>query len=503
MPSGFVVFLVALPLCLGIALASGAGLFAGLITGIVGGVVVSLFSRSQLSVSGPAAGLTVIVLNAIETLGSYQAFLLAVIIAGALQIILGFVKAGTIANYFPSCVIKGMLAAIGIILILKQIPHVFGYDADYNGDFTFIQMNAENSFSAIANMINKTHAGAIIIGLVSLLILIIWERPFFKKLRLLPVSLVVVIVGIVLNELFAATGSMLSLRDAHLVNIPSLSNAADFKTAFVRPDFSQWQNPGVYLTAVTLAIVASLESLLSIEAIDQLDPLKRVSPANHELKTQGIGNIVSGFLGGLPMTAVIVRGSANVSSGAKTKASSFFHGIFLLAAVLLFPSFINKIPLAALAALLLMVGYKLAKVSLFKAIYKMGWDQFVPFMVTIAAIVLTDLLKGIAVGMAVGIFYILRRNLRNPYYFHRDEYDPAKPIRIELAQEVSFLNKSSILYTLDEIPENSRVIIDGSNSGFIDYDVLEIIDNFRENAVHKDITVELINIKPVYKIAHH
>jgi len=494
LPSGLVVFLVALPLCLGIALASGAPLFSGLITGMVGGLLVSLLSGSQLSVSGPAAGLTVIVLTAINKLGSFEAFLLSVVIAGIMQIVFGLIKAGTISNFFPSSVIKGMLAAIGIILILKQIPHAFGYDVDYIGDFAFEQRDRENTFSELLKLVNFFEPGAIIISVISLLILIIWEQPFFKKITLLPGPLVVVIIAILLNKFIFPLNSGLVLGLNHIVSIPEIHTLPEFVRLFTLPDFSQLANKQIYLTAATLAIIASLETLLCVEAVDKLDPQKRLSPPNRELFAQGAGNIVSGLLGGLPMTAVIVRGSANVNSGAKTKMSSFFHGAFLLGSFLLIPQTINMIPLAALAAILLMTGYKLNNVQLYRGMYKAGWDQFIPFMVTIVAIVFTDLLAGIAIGMCVAIFFILMRNMNNTYSFEKHQGKEHAPIHLILSEEMSFLNKGSLQETLRKLPKHSHVIIDGSHSKYIDYDVLEVIRDFSQNALHKKIKVELINI---------
>lgn len=493
LPSGLVVFLVALPLCLGIALASGAPLFSGLITGIVGGIVVSLFSGSSLSVSGPAAGLTVIVINAIHTLGSFDSFLLAVLIAGILQITLGFIKAGSIANYFPSSVIKGMLAAIGIILIIKQIPHAVGYDADYEGDMDFIQPDNQTSFSELLVALNKISPGATLIALVSMAILIGWQTSAMKKFQKIPAPLIVVIVGILMNIFLGRFFPVLQLGENHLVQIPVASSFTEFIGLFTLPDFSKWNDYNVYVVAITLAIVASIETLLSIEAIDKLDPLKRVSPPNKELKAQGIGNIVASLLGGLPMTAVIVRGSANVNAGAKSQVSSFIHGIFLLIAVVIIPKLINQIPLACLAAILLMTGYKLAKVELIKGMYKAGWNQFIPFVVTILAIVLTDLLKGIAVGMGVGIFFILRNHIKNSHQYHNETEEGR--IKIVFSEEVSFLNKASILNALEKLPPNCEVIIDGSNSKFIDQDVLEILYDFKVNSKLRNIKVKFTGIE--------
>lgn len=498
LPASIVVFLVALPLCLGIALASGAPLFAGILTGIIGGIVTSSISGSQLSVSGPAAGLTVIVLTSIAALGSYQLFIAAVVIAGIIQIILGLLKAGTIGNYFPSSVIEGMLAAIGVILILKQIPHAVGYDKDYQGDFDFNQLDHENTFTALLSAVEYLNLGAVIISVSALLVLIFW--PKIKKLAAIPSALIVVVLGIVFAQLFE--GTSLSLAADHRVQIPMVQSAQEFFGLFITPDFSQlFTNKQVWTVAVTIAIVASLETLLSVEAVDKIDPIKRVSPTNRELIAQGVGNTISGLLGGLPMTAVIVRSSANVNSGARTKMSSIFHGFWLLIALLFIPKIINLIPLSALAAILLMTGYKLAKPTLIKKMWKLGWNQFVPFMVTLLAVVFTDLLVGVGIGMTVGVFYILRTNMRNPFFF-KMEHNPgnAKVYRLELSQEVTFLNKGAVQYAFTHLPQDSRVIIDASNSRYIDHDVLEIIHNFKENAYTKNIEVETIELKDKYEI---
>lgn len=503
LPAGLVVFLVALPLCLGIALASGAPLFSGLIAGIVGGVVVAVLSGSQLAVSGPAAGLTVIVLNAITEIGSYQGFLLAVVIAGVLQLILGFAKAGTIGKYFPSSVIKGMLAAIGIILIMKQIPHALGYDADYNGDFQFIQSDSENSFTALITAVNKTNIGAAIISIVSLVILLTWDKLKSTKLGVLPAPLIVVVVGIVLNMIFESAHQIFVLRDEHLVTVPVANSIGEFFTFFTFPDFSYINQPAVYKAAITLAIIASIETLLSIEAIDKIDPYKRDTPSNRELKAQGIGNMVSGFIGGLPLTAVIVRGAANVNSGAQSKMSAVVHGLFLLLSAIFIPNIINLIPYASLAAILLVTGYKLTKVSLYKSMLKVGADQFIPFIITIVAIVFTDLLIGISIGLAVGVFYVLKNNMLNTYTHNAKNRKENEPIHIVLSEEVSFLNKASILKTLDELPEDSHVIVDGSRSRYIDYDVLEVINDFKDTAKLRNIKFELKKIKDVYRFGAH
>ncbi|SDE31297.1 sulfate permease, SulP family [Mucilaginibacter pineti] len=496
LPASLVVFLVALPLCLGIALASGAPLFAGVLTGIIGGIVVGSLSGSQLSVAGPAAGLTVIVLNGITSLGNYETFLLALVLAGIFQMLLGMLKAGTIANYFPSSVIEGMLAAIGIILIMKQFPHAVGYDADFEGDEGFSQTDKHNTFSGILGALAKINYGAVIIALVSLSLMIYW--PKIKKLALIPAPLLVVLTGIGLSALFAGTD--FALLDKQFVRIPIVKSSEEFFGLFKTADFSQISNKQVWITAITIAIVASLETLLSLEAVDKIDPIKRISPTNRELAAQGIGNIVSGLLGGLPMTAVIVRSSANVNAGARTKMSAVVHGLLLLISLLCIPVIINLIPLSCLAAILLMTGYKLTRISLFKHMWHQGLSQFIPFVVTIVAVVLTDLLIGVGIGMMVGVFYILRTNLRNPYFYQIIKNGDKKVINIKLAEEVSFLNKAAIQITLTSLPKESDVVIDGSNSRYIDPDVLEIIHNYKHNAYTKGIIVQLLNVKDKYDV---
>lgn len=497
LPASIVVFLVALPLCLGIALASGAPLFAGILTGIVGGIVVSSISGSQLSVSGPAAGLTVIVFSAIASLGSYEAFLLAVVIAGVLQIIFGILKAGIVASYFPSSVIEGMLAAIGIILILKQLPYALGLNSGFEGDEGFFPNDQDNIFAAMPAVLDNLTYGAIMISLVSLLIMICWPR--LKKMSMIPAPVIVVVTGIVLAILFE--GTALALSAEQLVAIPVVGSWNEFTKLFSSPDFSMISDVNIWTVAFTIAIVASIETLLSIEAVDKIDPLKRVSPTNRELVAQGVGNIASGMIGGLPMTSVIVRSSVNTNSGAKTKISALLHGGWLLLSVLFISFLLNKIPLACLAAILLVTGYKLAKIGLFKKMWSHGQDQFVPFIVTILAVVFTDLLKGVGVGMLVGIFYILRNNLRNPYFYRIERNGGGKKvINIKLAQDVTFLNKAAIQFTLNNLPEESDVVIDGTDSMYIDKDVLEIIRNFKHNAYSRASIVELINIRDHYEM---
>lgn len=501
--AGVVVFLVALPLCLGIALASGAPLFAGIISGVIGGIVVGLLSNSQLSVSGPAAGLTAIVLAAISTLGQYETFLMAVVLAGVLQMLLGFAKAGTISNYFPSNVIEGMLTAIGIIIILKQLPHAIGYDVDNEGDFFFIEKGTgHNTFSAIIDAINYSHPGAILITLISLGILIAFNKvAFLKNLKVVPGALVAVVTGILINELFKATGSNLAIAQEHLVNLPVPKSFDDFIGQFSSPNFSAAMDPKVWVVAITIAVVASIETLLCIEAADKLDPLKRYTNTNTELFAQGAGNILSGLIGGLPMTSVIVRTSANINSGGRTKMATVAHGTLLLVAVLSIPVVLNKIPLACLAAILLMIGYKLASPTVFKHMWQNGKYQVVPFIVTVMAVVFTDLLKGVAIGLVVSVFYILRANLKLAYFFKKEEYHEGEVVTIKLAQEVSFLNKAAIKQTLHHMPPNSKVLIDASDTFYIDHDVLQLIRDFLNiGSKDKDIQVTLVGFKDEYKM---
>ncbi len=499
LPASIVVFFVAVPLCLGIALASGAPLFSGIIAGIVGGIVVGLASGSALGVSGPAAGLAVIVLTSIATLGSWTAFLTAVVIAGAIQLLMGYARAGFIAYFFPSSVIKGMLTGIGLLIILKQIPHAVGYDKDFEGDLSYAEPGGSNTISSIMNSFEAMTPGAVIIGIVSIAILLLWDLVLTKKHRffqLLQGPIVVVIVGILFNYMYQNGTLNYSLREDQLVRLPVAHNLTEFFGQFTFPDFSQLTNIEVYKVAIVLAIVASLETLLCVEATDKLDPYKRVTPTNRELKAQGLGNIVSGFIGGLPITQVIVRSSANITFGGKTKLSAILHGVFLLISAITIAGLLNMVPLASLAAILIVVGYKLAKPSLFKQMYKLGWEQFIPFVATVAAIIATDLLKGIIVGSLFAIFYTLRHSYRNSHYLKSNvSTEDGQPVyQLVLAEEVSFLNKGNILKVLDRIPENSKVVVDGSRSKTINYDVIEVIRNYRENALRKNINLEIIGI---------
>jgi len=490
LPASLVVFLVALPLCLGIALGSNApNLFAGLIAGIVGGIVVGIISGSQLSVSGPAAGLTVIVAAAIGKLPAYEAFILAVVIAGFFQIVFGKLKAGFLGDYIPAAVIKGMLAAIGLLLILKQIPHLLGSDADFMGDEEFEQPDKENTFSEIWEALNHITPGTFFIGLASILILIAWETSFFKKnkiLSLLPGSLVAVLAGIGINILYQLYWPHLAVRAEHMVAIPVAHSLTEFKSFFTLPNVKYLGNVDVWITAITIAIVASLESLLSLEASDKLDPYKRLSPPNRELVAQGTGNIVSGLIGGLPVTAVIVRSSANVNAGARTKLSAILHGVLLLVCVAFIPNLLNLIPLSALAGVLLFVGYKLTKPTLYKEIYAKGWPQFLPFVITIVAILRTDLLIGIIIGILSGLFFVIRSNFKKAIFTAQD----GDKYLIRFRSEVSFLNKLAVRKWLEGIPANSYVLIDASKSNFIDGDIIDDVMDFTKHAHLKNIQVE-------------
>ncbi|HEX8330300.1 MAG TPA: SulP family inorganic anion transporter [Hymenobacter sp.] len=505
-PAGLVVFLVALPLCLGISLASGAPLLAGLITGIVGGVLVSWLSGSALSVSGPAAGLTVIVLTAIATLGSFQAMLAATVVAGVIQVLMGLVKAGVIGMYFPAAVIRGMLAAIGLILILKQIPHFMGADSDYFEDMDFLQFNGQNTFTAIGIALKGISPGSVLIGVVSLALLLLWDTKLIRQFgwaRKVPAALLVVLTAIGLNQLLRNVAPDMQVRPEHLVKLPVVSSIGQLFSLMTFPDWSAFTRPATYGVGLTVALVASLESLLSVEAVDKLDPHKRRTPPNRELMAQGAGNIVSGLLGGLPMTAVIVRSSANIGAGGQSKMSAFIHGLLLLASLLFLGSVLNLIPLSALAAVLLVVGFKLTRPALYFTQWKLGYAQFIPFIVTIVAVLFTDLLKGVGVGLAVGFFFILKANAEQAFFLNHDTPDlQPGTLHLRLSEHVSFLNKASIVNALEKLPAGSRVILDGSQSADIDHDVLEVIESFRLVAAERNIELELRGIRQVEVAGH-
>jgi len=496
LPASIVVFFVALPLCLGIALASGAPLFSGLIAGIVGGIVVGALSGSKIGVSGPAAGLAAIVLTAIGTLGGFENFLVAVVLGGIIQIILGFLRAGVIGYYFPSSVIKGMLTGIGIIIILKQIPHFFGYDADPEGDFAFFQVDGQNTFSEILNAFNHIQPGSALIGIIGLAILILWENVLSKKgkiFKLIQGPVVAVVMGILFFVATQGSGA-LSISSSHLVSVPVPDDFASLAGLLTFPNFAALANPEIWVVGFTIALVASLETLLCVEATDKLDPHKNVTPTNRELLAQGTGNIISGMIGGLPITQVIVRSSANIQSGGQTKASAIIHGIFLLISVVLIPNLLNMIPLSVLAAILLVVGYKLAKPKLFKSMYELGWKQFVPFIVTVVGIIFTDLLVGIGLGLLVGIIVILIKSYQNSHFLHMEgeDVDDGK-VKMTLAEEVTFFNKGAILKELDRLPEDSFLELDVTNTKYLDHDVIEILDDFILKAEERNISVKVLS----------
>lgn len=501
-PASFVVFLVALPLSLGIALASGAPLIAGIIGGVIGGIVVGALSGSNVGVSGPAAGLTVIVLSAITTLASYEIFLLAVVLSGIIQILLGYIRAGIIGYFIPSSVIKGMLSAIGLIIVLKQIPHALGYNVDPEGDLTFLQADGHNTFSELYYMFDAITWQSAFISIISLLLLIIWDRPFIKSKsfsQLIPGPLVVVLFGVA--AAFTMDAEAVFGKDM-FVALPVMTSFSAIKNELFFPEFGQILSIDVWKLAITFALVGSLETLLNVEAADKLDPYRRVTPTNRELKAQGVGNLISGLIGGMPLTQVVVRSSANVESGGRTKLSAILHGVWLLVALVVFPKAMNMIPLAALAAILIYVGYKLAKPSVFKAMYKKGRYQFIPFIITLLAIMFTDLLIGIVIGVTVGAFYVLLYNYRSPFNVGVTGTVDNHNITISFTEHISFLNKATILTAFAQIPENSTVVIDASVTKEMDLDVIEIIDNFIIGAEEKNIQVSTKGF-PIPKIDVH
>ncbi len=493
LPASIVVFFIALPLCLGIALASGAPLFSGIISGIIGGVVVGAASGSRFGVSGPAAGLAIIILSYVSSLGSWESVLLATMLAGAIQLMMGYLRLGTIAYYFPSSVIKGMLSGIGLTIIIKQIPHALGYDVGNIGDFEE-SLTLSDAFYLQELASNFTPA-AIAITMTSMILLIVWDEVLIKKhkiFKIFPAPLAIVLTGIVMSN-------FLELANHQIVQLPIAKNASDFFSYFMLPNFEQLRNPEIYLAAIVIAAVASVETLLCVEATDKLDPQKRLTPTNRELKAQGLGNIISGLIGGLPITQVIVRSSANISFGAKTKSSAIIHGLLLLASAVTIPTLLNMIPLSSLACILIIVGYKLSNPSIFKKIYKLGFEQFLPFISTVVAMIYFDLLKGVALGMVVAIYFILYRNFCNAFERIHDEEGKHHEHILRLAEEVSFLNKGAILQMLDAIPAHSKVLIDGSKSKVIDYDIVEIIHDFHANAKSKniDLTVRGVSLKKI------
>lgn len=487
--SSIVVFFVALPLCLGIALASGAPLFSGILSGIVGGIFVGYFSHSTFSVSGPSAGVAGIIALAILKLGSFEVVLLSIVLTGIFQVLLGFLKVGTVGYFFPSSVIKGMFASIGIILILKQIPHALGYDVDFEGDENFFQLDGRNTFSEILEAISHMTLGAIIISLFSLILLYFWSHHLVKQYRFfraLPGALLVVAFGILLNEFFYSSFGNLALGPEHLVIIPSGT-----ESFFLFPDFSGWRNPQIYLTAATIAIIATIDTLLNIEASDKLDPSKRITPLNRELKVQGTANIILGLIGGLPVTSMVVRSSANITSGARTKMSTIFHGIILLIAISIMPNLLKLIPLSSLAAILIMVGYKLTSLQLFKEMFNKEKSQFLPFLITVIAVMFTNLIQGVFIGILVALFFILKANLTRAVIIVNSDGN----YLIKFSKDVSFMHKASLRNALVKVPNDTRLLIDGTKSHFMDEDIVETIEDFIESAKTKNIEVEITGIK--------
>ncbi len=497
--AGLVVFLVALPLCLGIALASNAPLLSGVLAGIVGGLVVGVLSGSHTSVAGPAAGLTAVVIAQIAALGSFPTFLLAVVLAGVIQIALGVARAGFIAAFVPSGVIKGLLAAIGVILILKQLPHVVGHDPDPEGEMSFDQPDRENTFTELLQTVGDVHPGAATIGLLSIALLVAWDRAKALKKSPVPAPLVVVLLGVGLAELFRTLGAPWLIEPSHLVQVPvpeTLAGALDFLQP---PDFTQWRNPAVYTAALTLAAVASLETLLNLEAVDKLDPRRRVSPPSRELFAQGVGNVASGLIGGLPVTSVIVRSSVNIHAGARTRVSAVFHGLLLVVSVALLPAALNRIPLSCLAAILLVTGVKLASPALVAQMWRAGKYQFAPFAVTVVAIVVTDLLVGVLIGLVVSTSFILWSSFRRPVRRVVERHLSGEVVRIELANQVSFLNRAALFRVLDEIPRGGRVLLDASHTDYIDPDVLDLLREFDEHTgPARGVEVSLVGFRHKY-----
>jgi len=495
LPAGVAVFLITIPLSLGIALASGAPLFSGLIAGIISGLVVAPLSGSSLGISGATAGLAMIVWTAIDKLG-FNGFLLSLVIAGVFQIIMGLSKAGVIAYYFPSSVVNGMLSGMGLILFLKQIPHAIGYDRDYEGDTSFIQADNYSSFTELAHMLEFSSPTAIMIALTSLAILFLWEQPFMKKHRFFQLfqgALIAILAAVLINEGLQSFYPELALSGNHLVMIPVLNNAGDLLSQLHFPDFSLLNNPAVYLAALAIAVVASLKTLLSVEAVDKMDPYKRVTPTNRELIVQGIGNACSGLIGGLPMAQVVVRSSIGIQSGARTKATGIICGVLLLFAVIFIPTMINKIPLASLASVLLVVGYKLIRPKVFTTMYKAGMYHFIPFCVTILGMIFTDLLIGLVIGLIFALFSILLENYKSAFYFNESHIGNKTILR--LSEHISFLNKANIQQTLEQLPDYSEVVIDATRSKYIDYDVFEIIENFKIEAQRKHIKLTIENLR--------
>lgn len=498
------VFLVALPLCLGVALASNAPLFSGVLAGIIGGIIVGWLSGSHKSVSGPAAGLTAIVAAQIDQLGGFEIFLLAVSLAGVIQIIMGSARLGFIAAFFPGSVIKGLLAAIGVILILKQIPHVFGHDADAEGEMSFFQPDQRNTFTELMDTVFDIQPGAALVGILGIILLILWDRIKVLKKSPLPAALAVVVMGVVINLILRHSGSAWAIATSHLVQVPAAKDLGAFFGFLQFPNFAHFVNPAVYGAAFTIAIVATLETLLNLEAVDKIDPDQRRSPPNRELIAQGVGNVVSGLIGGLPMTSVIIRSSVNINTGGKTKLSAILHGVLLLLCVLLMPAWLNEIPLAALAAILIMTGLKLTSPQLLRQMWREGRAQFLPFIITVLAIIFTDLLIGILIGLGAAIAFILQSNLRRPLHKVMEKHIGGDVLRIELANQVSFLNRASLEKTLYEIPRGGHVLLDARSTDYIDPDVLDLIEDFKKTtAAAHGVKLSLAGFKDSYLLKDH
>ncbi len=500
--SGLVVALVALPLCLGIASASGAPLLAGLLAGVIGGIVVGILSGSHTSVAGPAAGLTAVVAAQIVSLGSFNAFLVAVVLAGLIQIAMGFLRAGALSLFFPSSVVKGLLAAIGIILILKEIPHLVGHDPDPEGEFSFIQPDKENTFSELLATVSDLHNGAALVGLSCFALLIFWDRSKRLKKSLIPAPSVIVALGIVATMLLRETNDpRWIIGGIHLVKVPTFESVSGFFQGLAFPDFSRFGEKQIFIAAITLAIVASLETLLNLEAVDKIDPKKRISPSNRELLAQGCGNVTSGLLGGLPLTSVIIRSSVNINAGARSKLSAIFHGFFLAGSLAFLPWLLNEIPRSALAAILVVTGIKLASWKIIQSVYRQGMAMFLPFIVTVIAIVLTDLLIGVLIGLAVSTAFILRSNLRKPMRRVLEKHVAGDVLHLQLANQVSFLNRASLSTVLEDVPAGSHVLIDASDTDYIDPDILDLIQTYeREDAPARSITVSLRGFHDAYQM---
>lgn len=491
-PAGVVLFLVALPLCLGIALASGAPLFAGIIAGVVGGLVVAFFSGSNLSVSGPAAGLASIVAAAIISLGDYRLFLVAVVLAGLFQVVIGILRAGTLGNYIPHSVIKGMLAGIGITIILKQFPHAVGYDKSFmDEEVAFAGIEWLNIFIDPIYALQDPHAGAVIVSVISLALLLAWDTKWMKRQRwsqLIPGALIAVALSILINEIFASSAPHLYLsaeRD-HLVKLPIPESLSAFLGQLTFPDMTGFGKMAVWTTALTIAAVASVESVLSIEAIDKMDPEKRLTNVNRELVAQGVGNITSGLLGGLPVTSVIVRSSANVYAGGKTKLSAMVHGMLLLLSVLFIPTILNKLPYACLAAVLLVVGYKLSSVKLIRNMWKEGLSQFLPFIVTTILVVSTDILVGVGVGILASVFFVVRANRHAAISVVQE----GNNWLLRFNKDCSFVNKATLKNELRKIPDGAHLIVDARKALYVDHDIYETMSDYEATAAYKSINIE-------------